>query len=176
MERNKITAEDATRKWVEELNLIPQTILNKSLMTEVTPLSLHDYVEVIQGDYYGCHGSIVEVIKDGSSEMITDFRVEFDGGHGAMAMSYQSLAHHYYYEFPIWGTMWTFGNSSDENWLANGGLQKMADCGFRIFRFEEDDLYIFGIDGAGYDFYEKHWVPLYLKRGLEWHDDLEKTA
>ena len=30
--------------------------------------------------------------------------------------------------------------------------------------------YIFGIDGAGYDFYEDHWIPLYKERGIQWHD------
>lgn len=27
-----------------------------------------------------------------------------------------------------------------------------------------------GIDGAGYDFYEAHWIPLYEARGLHWHE------
>ena len=44
----------------------------------------------------------------------------------------------------------------------------MADCGFRIYE-QEDYGYIFGIDGAGYDFYEAHWIPLYKARGLKWH-------
>lgn len=35
----------------------------------------------------------------------------------------------------------------------------MSQCGFRIFRSEEFG-YFFGIDGAGYDFYEAHWIPL----------------
>ena len=26
------------------------------------------------------------------------------------------------------------------------------------------------IDGAGYDFYESHWIPLYKARGLQWHE------
>ena len=29
--------------------------------------------------------------------------------------------------------------------------------------------YFFGIDGAGYSFYEEHWIPLYKARGLQWH-------
>lgn len=31
-------------------------------------------------------------------------------------------------------------------------------------------IYI-GIDGAGYDFYESHWIPLYTVRGLEYHSE-----
>lgn len=72
---------------------------------------------------------------------------------------------------PMWGTMWSFSEMLDNWWLEEcGGLQKMADCGFRIYE-QEDYGYIFGIDGAGYDFYEAHWIPLYEARGLKWHDD-----
>lgn len=49
----------------------------------------------------------------------------------------------------------------------------MADCGFRVYK-QEDYEYIFGIDGAGYDFYESHWCPLYKARGLHWHKDGDK--
>ncbi len=70
---------------------------------------------------------------------------------------------------PMWGTMWSFNNFLDEEWLNNKENRKiMADCGFRVYE-QEDYGYIFGIDGAGYDFYEAHWIPLYKARGLKWH-------
>ncbi len=70
---------------------------------------------------------------------------------------------------PKWGTMWSFSNILDEAWLDDDENRKvMADCGFRIYE-QEDYGYIFGIDGAGYDFYEAHWIPLYKARGLKWH-------
>ena len=34
--------------------------------------------------------------------------------------------------------------------------------------------YFFGIDGAGYSFYEKHWIPLYKARGFQWHKENEE--
>ena len=67
----------------------------------------------------------------------------------------------------MWGTMWQFSDSCDNWWLENH-LNEMADCGFRIYESDEFG-YFFGIDGAGYDFYEAHWIPLYNKRGLQWH-------
>lgn len=71
--------------------------------------------------------------------------------------------------FPMWGTMFTFKNSLDDQWLQDSdNIQVMRDCGFHVYESEHFD-YIFGIDGAGYDFYEAHWTPLYLKRGLQWH-------
>ncbi len=69
---------------------------------------------------------------------------------------------------PIWGTMWAFTRHIDNIWLQEEGLEAMAKCGFRIFE-QEDYGYIFGIEGAGYDFYEAHWVPLYKARRLKWH-------
>lgn len=77
-----------------------------------------------------------------------------------------------YGTLPMWDTMWSFGDSIDNDWL-NGefgvnGLKQMIDCGFRVYK-SEDWGYVFGIDGAGYDFFEAHWIPLYDARGLKWH-------
>lgn len=74
-----------------------------------------------------------------------------------------------YDTFPMWGTMWSFGDIVDEWWLENN-LEVMKECGFRIYE-SEDYGYVFGIDGAGYDFYEIHWIPLYNARGLRWHKE-----
>ena len=74
-----------------------------------------------------------------------------------------------YDQLPMWGTMWSFGEKLDNDWLERDGIVEMSKCGFCIFKSEEFG-YFFGIDGAGYDFYESHWIPLYNKRGLKWHD------
>lgn len=75
---------------------------------------------------------------------------------------------------PMWGTMWAFEDRCDINWLEDD-LQAVADCGFRIYE-SEDCEYLIGIDGAGYDFYEAHWIPLYKARGLHWHKENEEDA
>ena len=54
-------------------------------------------------------------------------------------------------------------------WYEGDGSKLMSECGFRVYE-SEDFGFIFGIDGAGYDFYESHWIPLYKARGLRWHD------
>jgi len=72
---------------------------------------------------------------------------------------------------PMWGTMWSFRDDVDNWWLENEeNMKAMAECGFRIYD-QEDYGYVFGVDGAGYDFYEAHWIPLYKARGLCWHCD-----
>lgn len=75
----------------------------------------------------------------------------------------------YTYSFlPMWGTVWTFEEWLDDEW-ARRNINILQECGFRVYDNEDLGLF-FGIDGAGYDFYEAHWIPLYEARGLQWHD------
>lgn len=167
MTRARTTIKEATERWVNQFNTIPQNVIVKLVkaypdeMFEITPLSKNDKVIIFHPEHFNEHGYIIErienayVIELGNNELIVlepeDFEVER-------------------YEFlPMWGAMWTFGENLDDMWLEDIGLQLMADCGFRIYQ-QEDFGYIFGIDGAGYDFYEEHWIPLYKARGLQWHD------
>jgi hypothetical protein len=46
-------------------------------------------------------------------------------------------------------------------------------AGFLVYEPKEFDGHILAIDGGGYDFYEAHWVPLYLALGLKWHEQDE---
>ena len=69
---------------------------------------------------------------------------------------------------PMWGWMWTFNDITDAEWLEKH-LKEVHECGFRIY-YQQDYGYLLGIDGAGYDFYEEHWIPLYEARGLKWHE------
>ena len=79
-----------------------------------------------------------------------------------------------YYDsrFPMWGAMWQFHDILDNEWIDMGGLEAMSKIGFRIYK-SENYGYFFGIDAAGYDFYERFWIPLYDARGLHWHDEEE---
>lgn len=89
-------------------------------------------------------------------------------------ITYKGDEDDYYDVLPMWGTMWSFGDGIDDDWLSGefgeDGLKLMSECGFRIYEHEEFG-YFFGIDGAGYDFYEAHWIPLYKARGLHWHNE-----
>ena len=69
---------------------------------------------------------------------------------------------------PMWSTLWSPDSSLDADWFEeNAG--KVSACGFRIFRDEVDGTIYLGIDGAGYNFWDAHWLPLYKERGLHWH-------
>lgn len=77
----------------------------------------------------------------------------------------------YLERFPMWGAMWQFNNAIDNWWLTeDGGLEIMLALGFRLYESQSYG-YFFGIDGAGFDFYKAYWIPLYMARGLQWHDE-----
>lgn len=165
------TINDAAHAWVAEFNAIPMAIIDKLLeanseeLHEITPPSVGDRVFVFNSPADEDTGEIIEhneniytiKLDDGTTCDLEagDFEVQHDE------------------VLPMWGTMWAFGDSIDNWWLEDGGLQIMADCGFRIYEQEDYD-YIFGIDGAGYSFYDEHWIPLYKARGLKWHKEEDK--
>lgn len=70
---------------------------------------------------------------------------------------------------PSWNTMWLIKEPIMEEFILNN-IKKVSDLGFTIYKSEEHDCLILGIDGGGYDFYEAHWIPLYNLQGLQWHD------
>ena len=74
-----------------------------------------------------------------------------------------------YVGVPMWGTFWMVDDWCDERWI-DENRELVADLGFTICENYENGWILLGIDGAGYDFYEAHWIPLYEARGLKWHE------
>jgi hypothetical protein len=59
-------------------------------------------------------------------------------------------------------------DSMDEDcFLADTGWQRVSDTG--VLAREFDGHLLLGINGAGYDFYESHWIPLYKTLDYSWH-------
>lgn len=142
--------EQAVRKWVDSFNAIPLPLIEKAYKDDIDAVSEITPLEYRCDECYN----------------------EFDLPENNRCPHCNS---EYFYEkefdsfFPMWGTVWTFGDSIDDWWLGEN-LDKMADCGFRIY--ESDEIgFFFGIDGAGYSFLEEHWTPLYDARQLKWHDE-----
>lgn len=139
---------DGTRAWVREFNAIPQSFIVKAYGVD-----LFDEVEILGSPELECAYCGAENEKGAT-------QCESCGSEEDLL---PKLA------LPMWGTMWTFGEKLDEDW-ARDNAEVLAECGFYVY--ESDELGVFiGIDGAGYDFYDAHWVPLYEKRGLKWHNE-----
>lgn len=161
---SKMTIAEAAEKWVDGFNAIPQALLVKAYKDDIDSVSELTKVRtgdnVWSNDYQGEYE-----VKSINTEKETAV-IDVDGKNKTVKLD--DISHEYDDFFPMWGTLWTFNDSSDEDWAENH-LQEMTNCGFRIY--ESDELGIFfGIDGAGYDFYSEHWVPLYKACGLQWHD------
>ena len=170
------TRKDAAYAWVNGFNAIPQGVVEKLMkldydeVHEITPPSAGDYVRIEYGEHRGEGGEILRYDDDEEQ-----YEIDLDSGNGTIILAADDFEVERDDMLPAWGTMWSFGDSDDDCWLDHGGLQVMADCGFRIFE-QEDYGYIFGIDGAGYDFYEAYWIPLYKARGLKWSkEDCEEA-
>jgi hypothetical protein len=92
----------------------------------------------------------------------------FDGIHKYFEVYYDEVENSYESIFPMWNTVWAPSNINLYSFIDNH-LMEVAECGFRIFRDEEDDEIYLGIDGMGYSFVKNHWEPLYDAMGLKWH-------
>ena len=169
-----MTIEEAARKWVGEMNAIPYGMIEKLMsiedddISEVTEPAIGDrvYVFNLPEEYAGNddEGEIEDILHEENACII-----KLDDG-TSVKVCRNDLEVEYYSALPMWGTLWMFGDSADDWWLEkDDGIKKMSECGFRVYESEEFG-YFFGIDGAGYDFYEAHWIPLYKARGLKWHD------
>ena len=165
-----MTIREACELWVSrDMNAIPQSVLVK--LQQLDPDDLAELTPILKGDRVYSYtfdesGEVADL--DSDEETAT---VELDNGTVATC-DLDQLERQDYARFPMWGTMWSFSCSFDEDW-ARSHLEEMAACGFRLYESEDYGL-IFGIDAAGFDFYEAFWIPLYKARGLRWHDEAEE--
>ena len=156
---------EAAREWVRGFNAFPYSMIDTLMREhpddwrEVTAPQSGDQVWVYAGT---CHtGELLGYDKEADNYVI-----ELDNGDQVVCNAEDFEVEHF--GLPMWGTLWQFDDSIDNEWLERHGIKSMSECGFRIYQ-SDDYGYFFGIDGAGYDFYEQHFLPLYDKRGLHWH-------
>ena len=161
---------EAARSWVREMDGIRQEMIAALMKHDID--SWHEVTAPTIGDRVYCYdynqsGEITAYNEETETYTITlDNEKQAEVEETEMEVERDSW-------LPMWGTMWSFGDSADDWWLEEDeGIRVMSECGFRIYEHEEFG-YFFGIDGCGYDFYEAHWIPLYKKRGLRWHDEEE---
>lgn len=168
-----MTLREAVELWINrDMNAIPITVVEKlqkisdyTDITEITPIV--KYTKVWSNEHQET-GEVAEIICNDEGKLIAT--VKLDSGE-ACEVPLEDLNPEEDEALPMWGTMWAFSDSWDNDWLEDEDNRRaMAECGFRIYE-SEDYGYIFGIDGAGYSFYDEHWMPLYKVRGLKWHDE-----
>ena len=161
-----LTKEQAARKWVNDFNFYPMVVIERLIGANSEYIDeVHEITPITSGDYVYFDGDIYEVI-----ETFSDGTLYLESGYpDPIVVTVSDLDKEQDYFLPMWGTMFDVPNM-DKEWVRSN-MDKVAECGFRIYDFETMDLLLLGIDGAGYDFYEAHWIPLYEARGLTWHKE-----
>lgn len=161
-----MTKKKATERMVNiDLNAIPQVLIEKAYF---------------ENDNFESFRNVTPLYEDQevtyNNETYTVFNPDFEGNailtHDGIQMvevdSYEIEEIENRPLLPMWTTMWqTIGVLS--HWVEEN-MHTVASLGFQIYECDDLDGYILGIDGAGYDFYESHWIPLYEAQGLEWHN------
>ena len=170
------TIREASEAWVNSFNAYPLGMIEKCFNADID--DWHELTPISEGctvwsNEYQDGAEVIEITENEDGEKVVKICLHDNGEEVETDIDDLSREDDTY--FPMCGTMWSFGDSADNYWLEElGGLEIMADCGFRIYESEEFG-YFFGIDGAGYSFYEEHWIPLYKQRGLQWHETDEET-
>ena len=162
------TKSEAAHAFVSEFNAIDQRMIaelmshNPDDWSEVTLPAVGDRVYVFSENW---EGEIRKVLDRTNTYIVkSDSGTEFEVSGDDIEVQYDDV-------LPMWGTMWSFGDACDEHWIEEeDGVEVMSRLGFRIY-YHEEYGYFFGIDGAGFDFYEAYWIPLYNARGLKWHEE-----
>lgn len=173
-----LNKKQAVERMVLEFNSIKTSLIEKAFpygegLEEITPciVEVGDKVDY-RGGYDLLEDECLEVVevKDGGIVVLklnNKRDVELYGDTIETEFSMVDSDERLGFGFlPMWGWMWTV-DSCTEHFIREN-LVKVAELGFRIYEDEDGGLYI-GIDGAGYDFYEAHWEPLYDAMGLRWH-------
>lgn len=166
------TIKDATYAFVNEFNAFPEEMISK--LISVNPDEWREVTMPSVGARVYCFnvndsGEITEILKDEDGNKT--YTVELDNGKN-IKCKFDELETEDYGSLPMWGTMWQFSDSCDTYWIEEkDGVEVMSELGFKVW-YSEEFGYFFGIDGAGFDFYEAYWIPLYKARGLKWHDQV----
>jgi hypothetical protein len=137
------------------LNEIPREVIEKlDTFYEVTPIKVGDNITVPPNEKAPYGAGVVMQFSDNNM-------VAVKHENGKTYYLPKGWIEHDWKRTPLptHSTMWYFKNLSDFEWLENGGLDVMAECGFRIYK-EDYFRYIFGVKENG-QHYWKRFATLY---------------
>ena len=161
----------AANQWIDQFNFIPGTLI-QTLAHALCGYNEYDDPQVLQllaSPGRSCPECSENLIEQENQYYCEECERFYSPDDENLQLSYPE------YAYPTgWGTLFNpkTGSWNDEEWIKEHAREISAKC--NVFIFENDDLgVLIGIDGGGYDFYEAHWIPLYLLRGFTWHEKEE---
>ena len=182
---NPTISRDEVMRWVNTLNAFPADMIEKLkeideyAWKEVTSVLSEDTIVVVDPDrvefvdldgnefqprFYS--GTIEEVKKnDDNSYTYIIVMENMDGNDVSVLVPADAVERDMdLVELPMWQTMFQFGSDAD-TFLMNKGVmvQLLSEHGFRVYKHDKWG-YFFGIDAAGFNFYDDYWIPFYKAR------------
>ena len=82
-------------------------------------------------------------------------------------INYEGEINDYFHEsehYPMWNTMFEARDSWLNDWISDH-VDELYELGIGVIEGEGDLNHMLFFSGCGYDFYEAHWIPLYIARG-----------
>jgi len=144
---------EACRLWVErDFSMIPTALLERAY----------------GGNFY----EDIKILAPTLDDFRKEFREDVQCQHSCEECPDEECIDVYEDEvpkIPMWGWVFVPNDPRDQRWIKSHA-KEVAECGFIVYETDEIGVYL-GINGAGYDFFEHHWLPLYRARGLKWHDE-----
>ena len=153
-----MTKREAAEKWVSGFNAIPHSIF-EALWTHAGGYEGDGWNEVTKpcvGDRIGFTpeavaaiflGEVTGIGGQGLYQITLDAHIEqLDYSGSVFYVPEDAIYVERDSQLPKCETMWSFGDSRDVDWLReSGSLQRMSECGFRIYQHDEFG-YFFGVN------------------------------
>lgn len=159
---------DCVKRMVNEFNMVSESLLERAFKDNIDDWT--ELTKYAEGDRVCFDGGYAEVKKIDIRNNVVYILPEDEDEELELDINepYQEFDSC----FPMWGTLFNPNDSFVSDWIEEH-LFETSNCGFRIFQDEQTGEIYLGVEGAGYDFYEAHWVKLYDAMGLQWHDSEE---
>lgn len=162
----------ATKEWLNQFDHVPASVIEKMAQAdEYMSCYDSDSLRLIASPRIECNWCCATY--EGQRTLNALRELEQEGQGEPCPFCETNRGDHWTMGYPIhafpcgWGTLFAPRERLDREWILKHA-QEVAQLG--LFVFESEDYgCLLGIDGAGYNFYEAFWIPLYELRGLQWH-------
>lgn len=170
---SKLTLRAATQEWIAQFDHVPASIIEKMAEAdEYMRCYDSDTLRLVAGPRTECNWC--NATYEGRQTLKQLHEAQEQGQGEPCPFCDGNLGDSWVYGDPVnafpcgWSTLFAPRDACDKEWT----LEHADEVGnLGLFVFESEDFgYLLGIDGAGFDFYEALWVPLYQARGLQWHE------
>lgn len=169
----KLTLKEAAGRWMDQFEFVPASVIEKMARAdEAMTYYDSDSLRLIASPRIECTGCAATYEGERTLEELHE--LDQAGCGEACPLCECNAGDEWTRGGPVnafpcaWATLFAPRERLDQEWMLEHAEQ-VAQLG--LFVFESEDFgCLLGIDGAGFDFYEAFWIPLYRLRGLKWHE------